>query len=39
MYKMIGKAIEDKGLTGVNPKRYLNFFCLGAREVCRQAWS
>lgn len=33
MYKMIGKALKDKGLEGVSPKRYLNFFCLGNREV------
>lgn len=34
MYRIIAKAIEDVGLTGkTHPRDYLNFFCLGNREV------
>lgn len=34
MYKMIAEAIDEVGLGGVaHPTDYLNFFCLGNREV------
>jgi phospholipase D1/2 len=37
MYTIIAKAIEEAGLKGkAHPCDYLNFFCLGNREVQRQ---
>ncbi|KAK1316627.1 Phospholipase D alpha 1 [Acorus calamus] len=36
MYGVIAKAIEESGMRGVaRPTDYLNFFCLGNREVKR----
>ncbi|KAG8646094.1 phospholipase D delta isoform X2 [Manihot esculenta] len=34
MYKIIAKALEDAGLSDqYHPQEYLNFYCLGKREV------
>jgi phospholipase D1/2 len=34
MYKLIAEALRDCGLTGQrHPRDYLNFYCLGNREV------
>ncbi|KAK4479576.1 hypothetical protein RD792_015094 [Penstemon davidsonii] len=32
MYKIIMEAIQESGEEGLNPKDYLNFFCLANRE-------
>lgn len=37
MYGIVAKAIVEAGLKGkAHPSDYLNFFCLGNREVPRQ---
>lgn len=32
MYRLIAEALEEQGITNVQPKDYLHFFCLGKRE-------
>jgi hypothetical protein len=32
MYRLIAEALEEEGITNVQPKDYLHFFCLGKRE-------
>lgn len=32
MYKIIAEAISEKKLSGVHPRDFLTFFCLGGRE-------
>lgn len=32
MYRLIADALEEEGITNVQPKDYLHFFCLGKRE-------
>jgi hypothetical protein len=29
---LVAEALERKGITNVQPKDYLHFFCLGKRE-------
>lgn len=30
--RLVAEALERKGITNVQPKDYLHFFCLGKRE-------
>lgn len=31
--RLVAEALEEAGITGVQPKDYLHFFCLGKREA------
>lgn len=33
MYKIIADALRKEGLDDARPQDYLNFYCLGKREV------
>lgn len=33
MYKIVAEALQKEGLDDTHPQDYLNFYCLGKREV------
>jgi phospholipase D1/2 len=33
MYKIIADALRKEGLDDAHPQDYLNFYCLGKREI------
>ena len=33
MYKIVADALQSQGLLDAHPQDYLNFYCLGRREL------
>ena len=39
MYKIVADALRKEGLHESHPQEYLNFYCLGKREVLNEVSS